>query len=93
MKETRFLNVLASLNGFIIKRIVVLFYVKYIASGTLKSIYENRENIFKEKYKFFGMCCLSVWHAALRRQSKDWLARNQNNVSRHDIAAKFLNWR
>ena len=31
----RFLNVLASLNGFIIKRIVFLFLVKYIASGTL----------------------------------------------------------
>ena len=32
----RFLNVLTSLNGFIIKRIVFLFLVKYIASGTLK---------------------------------------------------------
>ena len=31
----RFLNVLTSLNGFIIKRIVFLFFVKYIASGTL----------------------------------------------------------
>ena len=31
----RFLNVLTSLNGFIIKRIVFLFLVKYIASGTL----------------------------------------------------------
>jgi hypothetical protein len=26
------------------------------------------------------MCCFSVKHAALRRKSKDWLARNQNNV-------------
>ena len=32
----RFLNVLTSLNDFIIKRIVFLFLVKYIASGTLK---------------------------------------------------------
>ena len=31
----RFLNVLTCLNGFIIKRIVFLFLVKYIASGTL----------------------------------------------------------
>ena len=38
----RFLNVLTSLNGFIIKRIVFLFLVKYIASGTLN---EPRENI------------------------------------------------
>ena len=36
----RFLNVLTSLNDFIIKRIVFLFLVKYIASGTLsRSIY------------------------------------------------------
>ena len=34
----RFLNVLTSLNGFIIKRIVFLFLVKYIASGTLTSL-------------------------------------------------------
>jgi hypothetical protein len=33
----RFLNVLTSLNGFIIKRIVFLFLVKYIASGTLSN--------------------------------------------------------
>jgi hypothetical protein len=32
-----FLNVLTSLNGFIIKRIVFLFLVKYIASGTLSN--------------------------------------------------------
>ena len=28
-----------------------------------------------------GICCFSAEHAALRRKSKDWLARNQNNVS------------
>jgi hypothetical protein len=27
-----------------------------------------------------GMCCFSAKHAALRRKSKDWLARNQDNV-------------
>ena len=27
-----------------------------------------------------GICCFSAKHAALRRKSKDWLARNQNNV-------------
>jgi hypothetical protein len=26
-------------------------------------------------------CCFSAKHAALRRKNKDWLARNQNNVS------------
>jgi hypothetical protein len=28
------------------------------------------------------MCCFSAKHAALRRKSKDWLARYQNNVFR-----------
>ena len=28
-----------------------------------------------------GICCFSAKHAALRRKSKDGLARNQNNVS------------
>ena len=25
-------------------------------------------------------CCFSAKHAALRRKSKDWLARNQDNI-------------
>ena len=28
-----------------------------------------------------GMCCFSTKHAVSRSKSKDWLARNQNNVS------------
>jgi hypothetical protein len=28
-----------------------------------------------------GICCFSTKHTALRRKSKDRLARNQNNVS------------
>jgi hypothetical protein len=28
-----------------------------------------------------GICCLSAKDAALRRKSKDWLVRNQDNVS------------
>ena len=31
-----------------------------------------------------GICCFSTKHAALRRKSKDWLARNQSNVSEWD---------
>jgi hypothetical protein len=26
------------------------------------------------------ICCFSAKHAALRRESKDWLARNKDNV-------------
>jgi hypothetical protein len=28
-----------------------------------------------------SICCFSAKHAALRKKSKNWLARNQNNVS------------
>jgi hypothetical protein len=28
-----------------------------------------------------GICCFSAKHAALRRKSKDWLTRDQDNVS------------
>jgi phosphoribosylaminoimidazole (AIR) synthetase len=38
----RFLNVLTNLNDFIIKRIVFLFLVKYIASGTLSGVVLDR---------------------------------------------------
>ena len=33
-----------------------------------------------KNYKF-GICCFSAKYAALRRKRKDWLARNQDNVS------------
>jgi hypothetical protein len=37
-----------------------------------------------------GICCFSAKHAALRRKSKDWLARNQNNVSEwNDMQVNF----
>ena len=31
-----------------------------------------------------GICCLSAKHAALRRKTKNWLSRNQVNVSKCD---------
>jgi hypothetical protein len=40
---------------------------------------ESRSGQTKD-YKI-GICCFSSKHAALRSKSKDWLARNQNNVS------------
>ena len=37
------------------------------------------------------ICCFSAKHAALRKKSKDWLARNQNNVSEwSDISTRVL---
>ena len=41
--------------------------------------FEPRSGQTKD-YKI-GICCFSAKHAALRRKSKNWLARNQNNVS------------
>ena len=38
-----------------------------------------------------GICCFSVKHAVLRGKSKDWLARNQDNVSEwSDISVRVL---
>ena len=31
-----------------------------------------------------GICCFSAKHTALKRKCKDWLARNQDNVSEWD---------
>jgi hypothetical protein len=31
-----------------------------------------------------GMCCFSAKNAALREKSKDWLTRNQDNMSKWD---------
>ena len=33
------------------------------------------------KVNKIGICCFSAKHATLRTKSKDWLARNQDNVS------------
>jgi hypothetical protein len=38
-----------------------------------------------------GICCFSAKHAALTRKSKDWLARNQVNVSEwSDVSTREL---
>jgi hypothetical protein len=34
-----------------------------------------------------GMCCFSAKQAALKRKNKDWLARNQNNVSEWNVVS------
>ena len=41
--------------------------------------FEPRSGQTKD-YKI-DICCFSAKHAALRKNSKDWLARNQNNVT------------
>ena len=50
-----------------------------LASSVVDRGFEPRSGHTKD-YKI-GICCFSAKHAALKRKSKDWLARNQNNVS------------
>ena len=48
------------------------------ASSVIDRGFEPRSGQIKD-YEI-GMCCFSSKHAALRRKSKGWLARNQDNV-------------
>ena len=53
--------------------------VSVVASSALDCGFEPRSGQAID-WKI-GICCFSTKHAALRRKSKDWLARNQHNVS------------
>jgi hypothetical protein len=53
--------------------------VSVLASSAVDRELEPRSGQTKD-YKI-GMRCFSAKHAAVRRKSNDWLARNQNNVS------------
>jgi hypothetical protein len=60
-----------------------------LASSAVDRGFEPQSGQTKD-YKI-GICCFSAKHAALRRKSKDWLARNQNNVSEwSDISTRGL---
>ena len=53
--------------------------VSMLASSVVDHVLEPQSGQTKD-YKI-GICCFSANHTALRSKSKDWLARNQNNVS------------
>ena len=53
--------------------------VSMLASSAVDRGFETRSGQTKD-YKI-GICCFSAKHTALRSKSKDWLTRNQNNVS------------
>ena len=60
-----------------------------LASSAVDRGFEHQAG--QTKYYKIGICCFSAKHAALRRKSKDWLARNQNNVSEwSDISKREL---
>ena len=50
-----------------------------LVSSSTDRGFEHRSG--QTKNNAIGICCFSAKHAALRRKSKDWLARNQDNVS------------
>ena len=53
--------------------------VRVLASSVVDRGFQPRSGQTKD-YEI-GVCCFSDKQAALRRKSKDWLARNQANVS------------
>jgi hypothetical protein len=53
--------------------------ISMLASSAVDCGFKPRSGQTKD-YKI-GICCFSAKHAALRRKGKDWLARNQDNVS------------
>ena len=58
---------------------MITVMVSVLASSAVDRGLEPRSGQTKD-YEI-GICCFSAKHAALRRKSKDWLARNQINVS------------
>jgi len=55
--------------------LIPLSYNNHIG-GVMVSVGSSQTKDYK-----IDICCFSVKHPALRRKSKDWLARNQDNVS------------
>ena len=53
--------------------------VSVLASSVVDHEFEARSNQTND-YKI-GICFFSAKHVALRKKSKDWLARKQENVS------------
>ena len=53
--------------------------VSVFASSAVDRGFETQSGQTKDYT--IGICCLSVKHRALRRKSKHWLARNQDDVS------------
>ena len=66
-----FTNVISTYTGGVM--------VSVLASSSIDRGFELWSGQTKD-YKI-GMCCFSAKYAALTKKSKDWLARNQNNVS------------
>jgi hypothetical protein len=63
--------------------------VSVLTSSAVDRGFEPRSGQTKDYT--IGICCFSAKHAALRRKRKEWLGRNQNNVSEWgDISTRGL---
>ena len=62
--------------------------VMVIVWSVVDRVFESRPGQTKD-YKI-GICCCSAKHAALRRKSKDWLARNQDVSECCDLSISGL---
>jgi hypothetical protein len=63
--------------------------VSMLSSSVVDFGFEPRSRQTKDYEN--GICCFSAKHKAIRRKSKDWLARNQDNVSEWDeISLRWL---
>jgi hypothetical protein len=67
--------------------------VSVVASSVGDREFESRSD--QTKHYKIGICCFSSKHASLNRKSKDWLAKNQDNVSEWSdmsIGALLFQW-
>ena len=53
--------------------------VSVLATSAIDREFDSRSDQTKDYV--IGICCFFVKHTTLRKKSKDWLARNQANVS------------
>jgi hypothetical protein len=58
-----------------------LMYMQFCVHDIYPSVLSSWPRSSQTKDYKIGISCFSAKHAALRRKSKDWLARNRNNVS------------
>jgi hypothetical protein len=66
-------------NFSLCKNCISGIMVSVLTSSAVDREFEHRSGKTKD-YKI-DICCFSANHTSLRRKSKDWFARNQNNVS------------
>ena len=63
--------------------------VSVLASSVIDRKFEPQLGQTKD-YEI-GICCFSAKHTALRRKSRDWLVRNQNNMTEWcDMSTRIL---